>query len=200
MSHDPTRLLMILVCSVACLPACGSREREPVGAIDLNAVTFHVFSPDLGVHPSKSVLQDPNNPFASVPIDELNNGTPEDPGDKWQIDLGAPAPAAFYAWATALTGAQNGENQYYTAGKLQKIYTDGLVAADQLEAVRELAIAAFTAQLVYFPEDYNRDAAGNPQWDYATGSLKAIRDLGGVAPPTWVLVVDADGQERAVKF
>ena len=154
----------------------------------------------MGVHPSKSVLRDPNNPFARVPIDELNNGTPDNPGDKWQLDLAAPAPAAFYAWATTLTGAPNGENQYYTATKLQKIYTDGLVGAEELESVRELAILAFTAQLVHFPEDYNRDAQGNPQWDYATGSLKAIRDLGGVAPPTWVLVTDADGQERAVKF
>jgi hypothetical protein len=191
---------LLLLVGAACLPACGSREREPLAAIDLNAVAFHVFSPDMGVHPSKSVLRDPNNPFTSVPIDELNNGTPENPGDKWQLDLAAPAPAAFYAWATTLTGAPNGENQYYTATKLQKIYTDGLVGAEELESVRVLAIAAFTAQLVHFPEDYNRDAQGNPQWDYATGSLKAIRDLGGVAPPTWVLVTDADGQERAVKF
>jgi hypothetical protein len=199
MSHSRMFRHLLLV-AAASLTACGSRDREPVQAIDLNAVAFHVFSPDLGVHPSTSVLRDPNNPFTNVPIDELNNGTPEAPGDKWQIDLAAPAPAAFYAWATALTGAPGGENQYYTATKLQKIYTDGLVTTDELESVRELAIAAFSAQLVHFPQDYNRDAQGNPQWDYATGSLKAIRELGGVAPAGWVLVVDADGQERAVNF
>lgn len=192
-SHMPALLSLWLV-------ACGGRDSQPVGGVDLATVAFHVFSADMGVHPSKSVLDDPNNPFVDVPIDELNNGTPDDPGLKWTLDLTAPVPAAFYAWATTLTGAPNGENQFYTAGKLQAIYTDALVGAEELEDVRLLAIAGYTAQLTYFPEDYSRDSDGNLQWDFATGSLKAIRDLGGTPPPGWVLVPDANGQERAVKF
>lgn len=182
------------------LAGCGARDSKAVGGIDLNAVTFHVYRSDMGVHPSKSVLSDPNNVFADVPIDALNNGTPDDPADKWKLDPTAPAPAAFYLWATTLTGAPNGENQYYTASKLQKIHDDGLVPAEQLETVRTMALAAFAAQLQYFPEDVNRDAQGNPQWDYATASLKAIRALNGTPPPGWLLVTDADGQERAAKY
>jgi len=188
----------LLLLGLAC--GCGSRDSKPGAGIDLNAVTFHVYRTDMGVYPSKSVLDDPNNVFADVPIDELNNGTPDDPGTKWKLDLAAPVPAAFYAWATTLTGAPNGENQYYTAAKLQKLYTDKLASTAELESVRQMAIAAFSAQLQYFPDDVNRDAQGNPQWDYATASLKAIRDLGGTAPPGWLLVTDADGQERAAKY
>lgn len=190
--------LALALCSL--LAGCGSRDSKAVGGIDLGAVTFHVYKSDEGVHPSKSVLSDPHNVFANVPIDELNNGTPDDPAAKWTLDVTAPAPAAFYAWATALSGAPNGENQYYSAAKLQKIYAEQLVPMGELEGVRTLAIAGFSAQLQYFPDDVNRDAQGNPQWDYATASLKGIRELGGVAPPGWLLVTDADGQERAAKY
>jgi hypothetical protein len=195
------RLITPLILGCTLLAACGNRDASPAAAIDLNAVTFHVYRTDMGIHPSKSVLDDPNNVFADVPIDELNNGTPEDPGTKWKLDAGgAPTPATFYAWATTLTGAPNGENQFYTATKLHKLYTDMLAPADELDSVRTMAIAAYSAQLVYFPEDVNRDAQGSPQWDYATGSLKAIRDLGGTAPPGWLLVTDANGQDRAAKY
>src|SRR5690349_8688275 len=81
------------------LSACGDRGTALEGR-SVGNLAFNLYSTDMGIHPSKSVLNDPNNPFADVPIDELNNGTPEAPAEKWVISQAAPTVVAFYAWAT----------------------------------------------------------------------------------------------------
>lgn len=107
--------------------------------------------------------------------------------------------------ATVLTGAPSGENQFYTADALQSVYAQLASGAlpssgDDLETIKQMVVAAYTAQLTYFPEDYNRNAAGVADFDYSTASLKNIQGLGAPLPPGWLLVTDSSGQERAVKF
>jgi hypothetical protein len=194
------RILGVLVLLVlfACV-ACGDKG-QPLEGVDLTNLSFHLYAPDMGVYPSTSVLSDPNNPFVHVSADALNNGTPAQPALKWVIGGAAPAPVAFYSWATALATAPNGENQYYTATKLHSIYTDQLAAPADIPTVKQMAIDGYTALLTYFPEDYGRNADGTLAFDFATPSLQAIIALGGAAPQGWVLVTGSDGTARAVRI
>jgi hypothetical protein len=194
------RLLGALLLSglLACV-GCGDKG-QPLEGADLTNLTFHLHASDMGVYPSTSVLSDPNNPFVHVSADALNNGTPAQPALKWVIGESAPAPVAFYSWATALARAPNGENQYYTATKLHSIYTDQLAAPADIPTVKQMAIDAYTALLTYFPQDYGRNADGTLAFDFATPSLQAIIALGGAAPQGWVLVTGSDGTARAVRI
>jgi len=190
----------ILVGATACGP---SGPETALTGIDTHALKFHLYSSDMGVHPSKSVLDDPENPFAHVPVDALNNGTPQNPATKWSFDPAhAPPVACFYVWATTLAGAPNGENQFYTAERLYDIYRYNLAKPEDLETVRNMAIAAFTALLTYFPDDYNRTADGKLQFDYASVALQRINTLapGEPLPQGWMLITDSQGNQRATRI
>lgn len=203
LSVRPSRLraaaFVMLVAIASCCAGCGDKG-ERLDGVDLTNLSFQLYASDMGVYPSTSVLGDPNNPFVHVSADALNNGTPAQPALKWTISATAPAPVAFYSWATALATAPNGENQYYTATKLHAIYTDQLAAPADIPTVKQMAIAAYTAVLTYFPEDYGRNADGTLAFDFATPSLQAIIALGGAAPQGWELVTGSDGTPRAVRI
>ncbi len=203
---------------------CGPSSGEPFPPVDTNSLAFHLYSVDMGIHPSRIVLQDPNNPFVDVPVEELNNGTADDPAIKWQLNERAPGSsiaeddlrivARFYLWATTLAYAPNGENQYYTAERLGLIYLKSLANPEDLETVGAMAVRAHTVVLNEFSTDYNRDASGSLDtgWDYATASLLQIRNIylererrtGEPVPwvlaPGWNLVVDANGTEHAARL
>lgn len=194
-----------LLCSLALATAsCGGNGSEtPLAGIDTHALKFHLYSADMGIHPSKSVLDDPENAFAQVPVDVLNNGTPQNPATKWSFDPAhAPPVACFYVWATTLAGAPNGENQFYTAERLYDIYRFNLANPEDLETVKTMAIGAYTALLTYFPQDYNRTADGKLEFDYASVSLQRISTLapGEPLPQGWMLITDSQGNLRATRI
>jgi hypothetical protein len=214
--------------SICCLSllalGCGPSGGDAFPPVDTNVVAFNLHATDMGIHPSQSVLADPNNPFVGISLEELNNGTPDDPALKWRINARAPGssvaeddlriPARFYCWATVLAQAPNGENQFYTAERLGLIYLKSLAAAEQLEAVADMAIAAHTVVLNQFSLEYSRDAGGSVSmgWAFATGSLLQVRliyqererrtgqPVPWVLVEGWNLVVDANGSEHAARL
>src|SRR5689334_309371 len=183
--------------------ACGPGIETPYDGIATDNIQFHLFSTDMGIHPSQAVLDDPNNPFANVAVDDLNNGTPDKPARKWAFNpMTAPPVTCFYVWASTLARAPNGENQFYTAERLYDVYRFNLSRPEDHDAVRGMAIRAFTAILDYFPLDYNRTADGKLEFDYASVALQRIQTLapGEPLPQGWYLVTDSQGNLRAARL
>ena len=151
---------------------------------------LHLDTADEGVHPDRSVLDDPDNPFATG---ELSDET------VWRVQSSGGNVAAFYAWATANARGASGERQYYTALDLKAIYTQEQAVDDDLDLTRDLAIRGFQAVLDYFPDAVTYDASGTVAYELATPSVQAILDLGGEVMGGWVLVTRADGSVVAVQ-
>lgn len=147
-------------------------------------VRFVIWELDTGVHPSKSVLSDPSNPFREhAPSAEM----------KWQLYQYGGDAAAFYAWATLLAEQPTGELQLYTARCLERLYrNDGLTAVEK-PYVRQLALDAYAAVLAHFPDDLTYDATGTVAYRVAPQAYQAIVGLGGTPPPGWVEVTRPDG-------
>ena len=100
----------------------------------LDEVTFNLHSLTMGVYPDESVIDDPNNPFASGGLD----------GDlRWEVTSGGLPVATFYAWATWLTYQPTGEAQFYTASALHAIYDLALCEDAELYYVRGLALDGY---------------------------------------------------------
>ncbi len=152
--------------------------------IDLVAVTFELESTEMGIHPSKAVLDARNNPFR-----ELDVGTEM----KWTILSYGGSSAAFYAWATRLANEPTGEHQYYTAITLRRLVDNEELAPVLLPIVLEMAVRAFQAVLDHFPDSISFDPTGQYPFRLAPPAFEAIVDLTGSPPPGWVEVELADG-------
>lgn len=181
------RLFTLIVLASALLAACAADGAPWVGE-GLPAAPLVLVSPTEGVHPDRSVLDDPANPFVDG---ELTNAT------IWQLQSNGGAVAAFYAWATANARGATGERQYYAALDLKTIHERGLTADADLLLVRDVAIGGFQAVLSYFPKAVTWDASGTIAYELATPSVLAILELGGTVDG-WVLVTTPDGRTVAV--
>ena len=137
---------------------------------DFTSLVFHPFSAGVGVHPDRSVLEDPNNPFATDP--------PTDDG-KWVLEANAGPVAAFYSWATINANNPYGEAQFYAAHDLQQIFRTGQASAEDLPAAQDLAIRAYQAVLDHFPTSVTYDATGKIAFNLATMSYQRIVGLDG---------------------
>jgi hypothetical protein len=175
-------LLALLV-----LSGCATDGTPWTGEV-LPAAPLVLTSRNEGVHPDRSVLDDPANPFADG---ELTDGT------VWQLQANGGAVAAFYAWATANARGATGERQYYASLDLKTVYERGHAADADLPLVRDVAIAGFQAVLAYFPDAVTYDASGTIAYELATPSVLAILELGGTVDG-WVLVMTPDGRTVAV--
>ncbi len=144
----------------------------------------------VGVHPNQTVLLDPANPFAGEWIGAET---------RWEIEASGDPVAAFYSWATLLATIATGEHQYYAALNLQRIFDGGRADAEDLPAVRDLAIAGYQAVLDSFPESVTFNAAGTVAFGLATPAYQGIVALGGAPQGGWSLVTTADGGLVAVK-
>lgn len=167
------------------LAGCAA-DGSPWGGAPLPEAPLRLYAENVGVHPDRSVLEDPANPFARGALSD---------DTVWTLQSDAGIVAAFYAWATANARGASGERQYYTALDLKSIYE--LDQAEDPEAVRLLAIRAFQAVLDHFPDAVTYDASGTIAYELATPSVQAILDLGGT-PEGWVLVTNGDGSVVAV--
>jgi len=84
-----------------------------------------LYCPDEGVGEENCVLFNPANPYADS---SLNSPVPDAEPPilyKWEFN-GKPQSdvSKFYLWATAHAQSASGENQFYTADSLHKIYTN----------------------------------------------------------------------------
>jgi hypothetical protein len=151
--------------------------------------TLKLSSPTEGVHPDRSVLEDPHNPFVDGHLSDQT---------VWQLQSNATAVGCFYAWATNNARGATGERQYYAALNLKTIYEAGLADEGDLPAIREAAIGGFQAVLTYFPDAVTYDISGTIAYELVTPSVSAILDLGGTVDG-WILVMTPDGRTVAVR-
>ena len=80
--------------------------------------TLNFYCENEGIYLDRCVLDNPENPYATVAVTEDN-----------KFDLNDEAPSAksrYYLWATALAKGAGipGENQYYTALSLHEVYAE----------------------------------------------------------------------------
>ena len=184
---------MKLMRSVACLlgllvlGGC-SEPGDFIYGSSFSDAPFVVFDEEVGIHPSKIVLDDPNNPFAL----SSSGGT-----TKWEIHNSGNRVAAFYSWATWLVKQPTGEHQYYVAVSLHQIWSHG--EAEDLDAVREMAIGAYQSVLDNFPAAVSYDAQGKTFFELVTAAFNGIVELGGTPTGGWTLVQGSDGNLKAVR-
>jgi hypothetical protein len=182
------RFVPVVLLLLASLAAACATDGAPWSGEVLPAEPLVLQSPNEGVHPDRSVLDDPANPFADG---ELTDAT------IWQLQANGGAVAAFYAWATQNARGATGERQYYTSLDLKTVFDRGLAAEQDLPLVKDVAIRGFQAVLAYFPDAVTYDASGTIAYELATPSVMAILELGGTADG-WVLVMTPDGRTVAV--
>lgn len=185
MRHIRSVIALLAALSASCAEGGEFLYGESVADLELR-----LHSPDVGVYPDTSVLDDENNPFAAVLVGD---------DTRWQIETQAGHVVAFYSWATLSARRPSGETQFYTAKNLAGVYKTGAAAQGDLPTVRLLAIRGFQALLDYFPDSVTYDATGTITYDLATPALEGILDLGGIVSGGWILVETSGGGKRAVQ-
>jgi len=157
-----SKLASTLVLLAAALATAGCEgERGPDDGTVINNiilptdVVLNLACENVGVHPETCVLEDPENPFATVPITEFNDQNPDDPFNKLVLAASIPdgpngAKARFYLWATALARRPSGENQYFTALALHELFDANSNDLEQDEIVRAQALKAYRSVLQNF--------------------------------------------------
>ena len=197
--------ILILGLAAMVVAGCGDetadRDGQNVNNIVLPTdVVLDLACENVGVHPERCVLEDPQNPFVNVPIIEFDVNNP---GGDNKFDLFNSIPAGptgakarFYFWATALARRPSGENQFYTALALHELFDansnalskDELVRAQALKAYRSVldnffgSVTVFTCcpaaspdgEPVPFPVPLNELAADNLYRTDATGFLRLV--------------------------
>ena len=168
--------------------ACETTSAEYIYGMPLSQVEFNLYAEDMGVYPSTSILDDPNNPFAFGGIAGET---------KWDVLDAGYWPATFYAWGTVLTAEQIGEAQFYTATAAHNIYDRRDCDPADLYYVRQIAIDGYQVVLDEFSDSVTYDALGETAFPLAASAYQGIEALGGT-PEGWILVTGADGRLSVV--
>ncbi len=140
------RLLLLAALSAPVLLATGCGQSDGGGSVnnEIELPTDDTKPLDLqcnnvGLYQNTCVLDDPHNPYRRSAITEDN---------KFKIDDDAPsATAKFYLWATALAvgAGAPGENQFYVALNLQRMW-----ASSNSELTRQQALRAYQSYLDHY--------------------------------------------------
>ncbi|MBW6515554.1 MAG: hypothetical protein K0B81_02925 [Candidatus Cloacimonetes bacterium] len=111
-------LLIILALLLILTTACEHKSGNIVNLIDLPTdYILNLYGVNEGIHPDRSVLMNPENPFANASVGMENI---------WELNDQCPsAKARFYLWATILANSPTGEYQFFTAKSLHELYTVG---------------------------------------------------------------------------
>ena len=161
--HARNGLIMVLLAAVALTAAGCSSERDENDGQLFNTIVLptdtllNLACENVGVHPEKCVLGDPENPYAAVPITEFDINNPDAPFNKFNLADAIPAgptgaKARFYLWATALARFGSGDNQYRTALALHELFdlnSDPLIQDQALKASRSVLDNFFGSVTVF---------------------------------------------------
>lgn len=155
---------MLLVFTTLVASGCNERDSndgEVINNILLPTdVVLNLFCPDVGINDEQCVRDDPENPFATVAVLEVDQVPEDEDGNplansKFDLNNALPpgpsgAKARFYLWATALAGRQTGENQWYTAVALHELYDANSNRVFEDELIKEHAKRAYRSVLDNF--------------------------------------------------
>ena len=181
---------IILSLMLTALAACA--ETDPVYryGFDLAELEFNLHTADMGVHPDKTVLEDPNNPFkwGSMEIDT-----------KWDIENTGRVVARFYCWATMLAREPAGEHQYYTAEALADIWKTERADAVYLPFVKTMAIRGYQAVLDSFPDSVSYLPDGITSFPLNILAYDALIEMGETPEGDWYVITEEDGTRRLLK-
>ena len=159
---------------------------------DFTSLVFHaVLRRTSGIHPDRSVLDDPNNPFATDP--------PTDDG-KWVLEANAGPVAAFYSWATINANNPYGEAQFYAAHDLQQIFRTGQASAERSAGGAGAGDPRLSGGARLFPDERHlRSRPGKIAFQPGDDGLQGIVGLGGTVQGGWKLIKARGRQRLAVK-
>ncbi len=184
--------LAVLTVGTASTTGCEIDPAEFRFGEQLTGLEFNLHSDKMGIHPNDDVLGDPNNPFRNTGIDFQSD-------TKFEILADGGHVGAFYAWATILAIAPNGEHQYFTAVSLENIFVNEEAPPDDLPIIQDMAIQGYQSLLDNFPDAIQFNEDGEPIGRFATLSYQAIVRLGAQPTGDWVLVLTPSGGEEAVR-
>jgi hypothetical protein len=143
--------LTLAMLGLALLAAGGCGERSDSDGVIITTIVLptdtllNLNCIDVGIAAETCVLDDPENPFRTVPTNEYDVNFP-DAETKFDLANNIPvgptgAKARFYLWATALARRPSGENQWYTARALHELFdtnSDPIVHDQALKAYRSV--------------------------------------------------------------
>ena len=153
-------LLALLGMAALITAGCGDKTEDRDGEIINNIVlptdvVLNLACENVGIYPDPCVLEDPENPFVTVPIIEFDVNNPPGTDNKFELFNSIPAgptgaKARFYFWATALARRGSGENQFYTALALHELFDANSNVLSKDELVRAQALKAYQSVLDNF--------------------------------------------------
>ena len=158
------RMVLLAVTALA-VSGCNERDSKNDGEVINNIllptdVVLNLFCPDVGINDERCVLDDPENPFATVAVLEPDQVPEDEDGNplansKFDLNNALPpgpsgAKARFYLWATALANRQTGENQWYVARALHELYDANSNRVFEDELIKEHAKRAYRSVLDNF--------------------------------------------------
>jgi hypothetical protein len=112
------KILILFALLLVILTACDPKNGTKITGVDLPLDNeLILYGENVGIHPSTTILEDGNNPYAhaNISMDSV-----------WDFHDEAPSPKAkFYLWGTMLAKIPIGEYQYFTARSLHELYTVG---------------------------------------------------------------------------
>ena len=101
--------------------------------------------PNVGLVDEFCILDDPQNPYARAAVDDTT---------KFELASMSPTPKSdFYLWGTAQARNPRGENQYYTALALHRMYSRDLSnvnARDQAKRAYRSVLDNYFGSVTYF--------------------------------------------------
>jgi hypothetical protein len=186
--------LMAVLAALVLLSATGCDGRDDSDGVVINQILLptdtllNLACADVAIGAERCVLQDPENPFAFVPIPEFDVNNPN---AETKFDLANKIPAGptgakarFYLWATALARRPSGENQWLTARALHELYnanSDPLIQAQALRAYRSVLDNFFGSVTFFeccggvsFPGTLNELVADDLYRTAATGFVRLV--------------------------
>ena len=180
----------IVLCGLLFVNACGKQSAggEEVKPKALDTIPLPDVSQSQGVYPSKSVLDDIQNPFRSaVATDDLQWAL-----NTWGADAnGAPIPerssARFYIWATKLANFPTGTAQMYVGNVLKDLSATASLTDEQKASYRKAAIAAYQSVLDNFPDSVTYYDAVHTYRNVAV-AFNAISDMGEIPKGDWIIL------------